>query len=690
MSTADVARSLDRVDHRPIDPAPGSVLACSIVRNEVDRILPWLEHHRALGVDRFLVVDHGSTDGTSDRLLAQPDVHVWRSELDFRAARFGAAFFQVLLEEHGRGHWVLIADADELVVFPGSDDRPVTDLCAELDAEGVRAFGAVLLDLYADAPVADTVLPADRSPLEVASWFDRRWRHLEVPDSGPFENQVGVFGGVRRRLFGGDAWEFCLSKVALVHFDTDARLVGGQHWTNLPLSAERGAVLHFKLTAGLAALAWDELARGQRHPGDEYHRYAEALALDPGLRAYSPTESVRYAGPAHLADLGIIGPVPDPALRAARAEALTAHALDRWSAEDPGRAVTLLERAAEVSPTAVAPLLRLADVHAADDPRSAAVALSEACARRPDDLDLLARTIAGPPLPPDWSRIPVPSGPPGTTVVASVDATFGPWATGPTPSGPWTGFVHGTVTAPADLAPYRDHALPALVDRPAFRAALADCRGLLTFTDHAARFLAAATGVPVTVVPPPVVARPDAFDDARFADGPAVVQPGWWMTRLATVCDLPADGFRKVRCVEDGFGRIATGLARAQRHRDGWPTDPGPLRATLDLGALSADGIAEILTDVVVVADLLDANADPVLLTCLARALPVVVPACPGVVEVLGPGYPLLVTDTAGIGSRIGDPGRVREARAALAERRDRLSPARFADAVRAVWDGMP
>ena len=139
MSTPEVARSLRRLDGRPIDPAPDAVLGCTVVRNEVGRIIPWLDHHRALGVERFLVVDHGSTDGTTEALLAEPDVHVWTSSLDFRAARCGAAFFEVILGGYGGGRWTVIADADELVVHPDAEDRPLADLCRELDAGGNRA-----------------------------------------------------------------------------------------------------------------------------------------------------------------------------------------------------------------------------------------------------------------------------------------------------------------------------------------------------------------------------------------------------------------------------------------------------------------------------------------------------------------------------------------------------------------------
>jgi len=716
MNGADVARSLQRIDRRPVDLRPDAVPACVVVRNEVGRVGPLLAHHRAIGVGPFLVVDNGSTDGTVEYLLDQPDVHLWRTDVEFRVGNYGAAFFEVLLHEHGRGHWVVIVDADECFVFPGSEHRSVGELCAELDAEQVRAYSAVLLDLYADAPLADTVLPSDRSPLDVAHYFDRRWRHAEAARSGPYRNQVGVFGGVRRRLFGGTAWDYCLSKVPLVRFEAGVTLVGGQHWSPLPQAGHRGAVLHHKLDHRLAAFAWDELSRGQRRAHDaEYHRYAEALALAPQLSAFDPAESIRYEGTEQLGALGIIGPVTDPDHGIARAEALATHAADRVVAE-PAKAAALLARAAAVAPTSVTPLVRLAALHrSTGDVVAAAAALDEACARRPDDLEVAALTVGGPPVPPGWSRWvetimagAMAGAGPGLTVDPAVDVTFGPAAPAAFPSGAgasWGGIVHGA-PAPIDhLPPFARFALPALAERPAFVAALATCRGLVTFTEHAAAALAGPArraGVEVVVVAPPVLIGADEFDPDRYAAAPAVVQPGWWLTRLHTVCDLVVPGVAKVRSVPARWRRLATAVGNAQRLHDGWATDAAALRATTDLavdppGAPVPDasplpGRDEVdlgPAHAVVLADLIDANADPVVLACLGRARPLLVPRLPGVVELLGADYPLFFDDRAALAGLLADRARVAAAQQHLAERRHRYTPERFLAALtecRAGW----
>ena len=71
-------RALTAVADRTAAIRPGDVLAVATLRNEISHLPGFLDHYRRLGVAQFLIVDHGSDDG-SDRYLAdQPDVSLWR------------------------------------------------------------------------------------------------------------------------------------------------------------------------------------------------------------------------------------------------------------------------------------------------------------------------------------------------------------------------------------------------------------------------------------------------------------------------------------------------------------------------------------------------------------------------------------------------------------------------------------
>jgi hypothetical protein len=694
----EAARStygLERLDDRPIDLTADAIVACTLLRNEADRIPSLLAHHRALGVERFFVVDNGSTDESLPLLLEEADVHVWASAIGFEAENYGAASFDVLLRAYARGHWVVIVDADELLWYPDWETRALPGLCAELDEHGHRALGAVLLDMYARAPITETCVPRGSAPLDVCRYFDRRWVHTMTARTGPFQNQVGLYGGVRRRVFGGRRWDYCLNKVPLVRYDLDTVLVGGQHATNHTLSPTRAAVLHFKFDERLAQYALNEIEEDQR--GDfasEYLAYVEALALRPDLTLYDEAESVELACSAQLVDLGVMGPVETLDDRATRAEAFVRLAEARGAAGDRARASAFLTRAAAVLPTSVTPLLRLAQQCAEDGDEAGVVrALDEAAARAPGDLGVLeVADRSGLPGPlsgcgalPVGARPPTSASPRRSTRIdlaakgaagdrrprwatalraleplhgdggvlfdECVDATFG-W---PDPlrivrqvhETPWVGCVHAPPEPPEHLPPFARHGLPALWATPALQRSLEHCKGLFTFTERAADWLRRRTDIPVSVVPRPFDPPITRFDLDRFSAGPErqLVQIGWWMTRVNAICDLPlaADNpvlMRKVRATPAAHHRMAVGLARAERERTGWGSMAAIL-ATTDAGPLAPAECARVLERAVVFADLYDANGDPVLAECIASATPILVNRHPAVVEHLGDDYPL-------------------------------------------------
>ena len=656
MRTDRAAASLQRLDTHPMDHSADSVVACVVLRNEVDRLHGLLEHHRRLGVERFFVVDNGSTDGTVDVLLEQSDIRLWTSELPFRDADYGARWFAAILREHAPTNWVVIVDADELLWYDNCESRPIADLCAELDQSGYRGMCGVLLDLYPTGPLADTLLPADRAPLEGARWFDRRWCHGMGANSSPYLNQVGLFGGVRRRLFGGNGWDYCLSKVPLLRYGPDTVLVGGQHWSNMSLGPERAAVLHFKLDARLVDLAWSELERGQRATHvREYHAYAETLALHPDLAAFDPEGSVEFTGSASLRELGVIGLIDDPEQSRTRIGALMTQAEVRLAAGDRDRGLALLERAADIQLTGVAAVLRIAALHrTVGDHAAADTAFDEACTRRPDDLQLLAVAAEDIHHRPFWADdVDAVLANRGLDLLVdhnveshfSCTDTFG--FDRAVHDSAWIGFT-AAVPAPTEgLEPFAQYSLPRLWEVPEFLKSLETCRALFTFTEQAAIWMRSRTTIPVFTLTHPVDADAvsDGFDLAAFlaAEEVTVVQPGYWLTNLNAICDLPAANppVRKIRCVVANRHALAIALARAQRVLSDHRVDPEALRATTDLGGIDDTEIDELLRTAVVLADLLDANADPILLRCIASATPVLAPRIDGVIEQLGADSPL-------------------------------------------------
>ena len=130
---------------------------------------------------------------------------------------------------------------------------------------------------------------------------------------------------------------------------------------------------------------------------------------------------------------------------------------------------------------------------------------------------------------------------------------------------------------------------------------------------------------------------------------------------------------------------MATALARAQRALSDHRVDPVALRATTDLGGVDASVIDELLRSSVVLADLLDANADALLLRSIASATPVLAPRIPGVIEQLGADYPLLFDSLAEAAALARDRDAVAAAHRQLLELRSVITVERFVAAVDAA-----
>ncbi len=260
-----------------------SVLAFITIRNEKPRLPYFLSYYRKMGIDHFLVVDNGSDDGGHDLLAGEPDVSLWRTDASYRKSRFGNDWLNWLKFRYGHGRWTLTVDADEFLVYPFCDTRPIQALCDWLDQSGLRSFGTMLIDMYPRGAVDALEYQPGQDPFELAPWFDPGNYMIT---RNPRYGNLWIQGGPRARVYFEDSPEEApsLNKIPLVRWERRYAHVASTHML-LPRGLNQvydeaggekmsGCLLHAKFLSSFVDKAREEVERRQHFArGREYDAY---------------------------------------------------------------------------------------------------------------------------------------------------------------------------------------------------------------------------------------------------------------------------------------------------------------------------------------------------------------------------------------------------------------------------------
>lgn len=350
--TSSPESPLEYLGRQAIPAAAGEIRLFSKLRNESLRLPAFLRHYRRLGVQRFFLVDNDSTDGSTELLREQSDVHVFRTGQSFRAAHGGTDWLNLVLARYGVGSWCVTVDIDELLSYPGAETNGLSRLTRYLDDGGYQALACQLLDVYPRGPLHKCAYTAGDDLIAAAPYFDRG-PYARIPhDECPY---FLLYGGIRERVFfpesrGGwrrrlhvrlyhrlllslpivrdSKWVLshrpvfppCLTKVPLVKWDAETRYLNVNHFVSpRRLAPDTGVLLHFKLLQDFHARAAQEMARAEYYDGAiEFRRYAQTVRSHADLTFYYEG-SERFESSGQLVALGLMQDTP--AWAAARAAA---------------------------------------------------------------------------------------------------------------------------------------------------------------------------------------------------------------------------------------------------------------------------------------------------------------------------------------------------------------------------------
>jgi hypothetical protein len=278
-------------------------LVC-VLRNAMGSLGAFLDHHRAQGIGRFVLVDDRSDDGTAAFLAAQPDVDLFTSSHRYREAGGGQVWRDRLIDLYGRDRWYVFVDADEYLVYPGCETRPIGAFVDDLERAGRSRALAPMLDLYPEGRLADAAFDAGRhrSPVEVSPMIDGTG-YAVFPD----KFSTSIRGGPRSRLFDHPNR---LQKFPVLFADRATRFGGASIHGPLPLGRNFGpadaVLLHFKFSAGSLAEFRAFAEAGSHFGGSMFYKEITASERFSGDLSLAYEGSLRFTGSEDLIRRGFI------------------------------------------------------------------------------------------------------------------------------------------------------------------------------------------------------------------------------------------------------------------------------------------------------------------------------------------------------------------------------------------------
>lgn len=284
-----------------------------MVFNEISILKHFLEYYRSLGIKCFIFVDNLSTDGTREYLLQQSDVILYSTDTEFKASHYGVDWQQAILTAHCLNKWVLLADADEFIVYPECEDKPIQEYVAAVEQKGFDAVSLYMVDMYPKGSLAAANLD-QQNPFECCPYFDKEPLIPRGCASGVFSNDRRVVGSqLRHRLIeGSKASEYTAQKYALLKFRPWMHLSEGLHdVSDIVPDEQHLAFAHFKYHAAFQEKVRLEVSRGQHYDNAKEYKKYQLLLKEQAGDFYSDSLSEKYRGSVafieHLSKLKNLG-----------------------------------------------------------------------------------------------------------------------------------------------------------------------------------------------------------------------------------------------------------------------------------------------------------------------------------------------------------------------------------------------
>lgn len=197
------------------------ILIC-VVKDDLLKIKKMYEHHMNIGVNKFVFLDNGSTDGTVEFLKSKDNVDIITCETKYHTyAR--EAWINLLLCHYGFNNWYLVVDSDEMYNYIGSEELLINEHIKKLHKKGINRELSFMLDMY-----------SKKGLFQNANEFTKDYCYFDCDTYEVSQNKrsITITGGPRKRNIKEKNINksFMLGKYPLFYFEK-GDLQSNSHYT---------------------------------------------------------------------------------------------------------------------------------------------------------------------------------------------------------------------------------------------------------------------------------------------------------------------------------------------------------------------------------------------------------------------------------------------------------------------------
>ena len=101
------------------------IIGICVTKNDLIKIKEFILHHRTLGINKFVILDNDSTDGSVEWLKEQKDVILMQTKTPYTTNR-REGWINRIIAHYGANRWYFVADSDELLDYNDSEKKTIS------------------------------------------------------------------------------------------------------------------------------------------------------------------------------------------------------------------------------------------------------------------------------------------------------------------------------------------------------------------------------------------------------------------------------------------------------------------------------------------------------------------------------------------------------------------------------------